>query len=161
LALLFLAGLVTSCGNDWRTDMWYQPSLRPQAAPRPEPEHSVRLGAGPYIPDRDEAESLKNPVASTKDSLALGARIFGERCSPCHGAAGHGGGAVSKFFPSAPDLAYAAVKARTDGYIYGTVTFGGRLMPPMGEGLTPEERWSLVNYVRVIQHDDKAKEPHP
>jgi mono/diheme cytochrome c family protein len=150
-AAVVLGVVAVGCRNDWRTDMWYQPSLRPEDAPRPAPEHSVPLGAGPALADRDDAETLTDPVARTPASLAHGRLLFSERCAPCHGAAGHGGGPVSKFFPPAPDLAYSTIRARSDGYIFGTITFGGRAMPPQAEGLTPHDRWDLVNFVRHIQ----------
>jgi mono/diheme cytochrome c family protein len=131
--------------------MWYQPSVGPEADPRPEPEHTVPLGAEPPIVDRDEAVALKNPVLADALSLARGKALFVERCACCHGPAGHGGGPVSKFFPPAPDLSYATVQARSDGFLYATIAIGGRAMPPQGEGLTPGDRWDLVNYVRQIQ----------
>jgi mono/diheme cytochrome c family protein len=146
-ALLAAAG----CGRDWRTDMWYQPSLRPEDAPRPEPEGSVPLGAAPRYADRDEAEELADPVPPTLASLAHGGALFLARCAPCHGPDGHGGGPVSKYFPAAPDLASPTVRERSDGYIFGTITFGGRAMPSQREGLTPKDRWDLVNHVRSIQ----------
>ncbi len=139
------------CRNDWRTDMWYQPSLRPEDAPRPAPEHSVPLTAGRALVDRDDAETLTNPEPVTPASVEHGRSLFAERCACCHGPAGHGGGPVSKFFPPAPDLAYATIKARSDGYIYGTITFGGRAMPPQAEGLSAADRWDLVNFVRRLQ----------
>jgi hypothetical protein len=58
---------------------------------------------------------------------------------------------VSRFFPPAPDLAYVKVRERTDGFIWGTISYGGKAMPPGGEGLTPDDRWDLVNWVREIQ----------
>ncbi len=146
-ATLLLAG----CGNDWRTDMWYQPSLRPEDAPRPEPERSVPLGAGPAYQSRDDTVDLANPVAPGKESLVHGRTLFLARCAPCHGETGHGGGPVSRFFPAAPDLAYVTVQHRSDGYVWGTITFGGRAMPPQREGLTDRDRWDLVNWVRVVQ----------
>ncbi len=143
--------LLGACSNDWRTDMWYQPSLRPEDAPRPEPEHSVPLGAAPRYEGRDDTEELENPVPPTKESLARGQALFLARCAPCHGPDGHGGGPVSKFFPPAPDLAYVTVQKRSDGFIWGTVTYGGKAMPPQREGLSAADRWSLVNWVRAIQ----------
>jgi mono/diheme cytochrome c family protein len=151
-ALALLLGAAGSgCSNDWRTDMWYQPSIRPEDAPRPLPEHSVPLGAGPRYESRDDTEDLKNPVAPSADSLAHGKTIFLSRCAPCHGEEGHGGGSVGKYFPPAPDLAYEKVKERSDGFIWGTLTYGGKAMPPAREGLTPLDRWDVVNYVRSIQ----------
>lgn len=151
LAAVALAALSAGCGNDWRTDMWYQPSLRPQQAPRPQPERSIPLGAAPRYESRDDTESLANPVAATKESLEHGHAIFVARCSPCHGDQGRGGGPVSKFFPPAPDLAYIKVRERTDGFIWGTVSYGGKAMPPAREGLTARDRWDVVNWVREIQ----------
>jgi mono/diheme cytochrome c family protein len=150
---LALAGalLLSGCANDWRTDMWYQPSLRPQQAPRPQPEHAVPLGAGPVYESRDDTETLKNPVAPTPEALAHGRALFAARCAPCHGPDGHGGGPVSRFFPPAPDLAYVTVRQRSDGFLWGTISYGGKAMPPAREGLTPRERWELVLQVRAIQ----------
>ena len=150
-AALACAILASACSNDWRTDMWYQPSLRPEAAPRPPPERSVPLGAAPRYESRDDTEGLQNPVPATPASLEHGHALFVSRCLPCHGDEGHGGGPVSKFFPPAPDLAYVSVRARSDGFIWGTVSYGGKAMPPAREGLTARDRWDLVNWVREIQ----------
>ena len=83
--------------------------------------------------------------------------LFVARCAPCHGPEGHGGGPVSRFFPQAPDLAYATVKARSDGFIWGTITYGGKAMPPQREGLSTTDRWDIVNHVRSLQ----GKAPTP
>ncbi len=151
IAVLVCASLAAGCSNDWRTDMWYQPSIRPEEDPRPQPERSVPLGAAPHYADRDDTVDLKDPVPATPESLAHGKMLFVARCAPCHGPEGHGGGPVSRFFPQAPDLAYATVKARSDGYIWGTISYGGKAMPPQREGLSPTDRWDIVNHVRAIQ----------
>jgi mono/diheme cytochrome c family protein len=148
---LALAPLVGACSNDWRTDMWYQPSIRPQQAPRPEPERSIALDASPRYESRDDTEQLADPLALTSASLEHGKALFAARCSPCHGPGGRGGGPVSKFFPPAPDLAYIKVRERTDGFIWGTVSYGGKAMPPAAEGLSPADRWDVVHWVREIQ----------
>ncbi len=149
-ALIVVSLAASACANDWRTDMWYQHAVAPQIEPRVQPAHSVPLGAGPALPDRDTAEGWRNPIAATPASLARGQALFKERCAACHGE-GHGGGPVSKFCPPAPDLAYTTVKVRSDGYLYGTITFGGRAMPPQADGLTAEDRWALVNWIRHLQ----------
>jgi mono/diheme cytochrome c family protein len=150
-ALVALLAAASGCGRDWRTDMWYQPSIRAEDAPRPEPEGSVPLGASPRYADRDETEGLVEPFPATAESIARGRELFRARCAPCHGPEGHGGGPVSRYFPPAPDLASATVRGRSDGYLFGTVTFGGRAMPPQREGLTERDRWDLVHQVRAIQ----------
>jgi len=149
-ALLLFAGS-SGCEDDLWRGMWYQPSIGPETDPRPEPEHSVPLGAAVRIFDRDEAIDTQTPTVADAASLAHGAALFVDRCACCHGAAGHGGGPVSKLFPPAPDLNYVTVRKRSDGFIYATISIGGRAMPPQGEGLTPRDRWDLVNHVRQIQ----------
>jgi mono/diheme cytochrome c family protein len=152
VGLLVAAALATpACRNDWRTDMWYQPSIRPEAAPRPEPERSVPLGAGPRYESRDDTEQLANPIPASPRVLERGHALFLARCAPCHGPDGRGGGPVSRFFPPAPDLAYVKVRERTDGFIWGTVGYGGKAMPPAREGLTAADRWAIVDWVREIQ----------
>ena len=132
--------------------MWYQPSLRAEDAPRPEPEGSIPLGAALQLPaDRDEADDLEDPPRATPVSLARGRALFQVRCLPCHGPEGRGDGPVSRYFPPAPDLTSATVRKRSDGYIWGTITFGGRAMPSQREGLTVEDRWALVHHVRALQ----------
>lgn len=148
LTLLLCAG----CEMDWRTDMYYQPSKRPGDLPRPEPLHAVPLGAGPLIHDRDEADDvLKNPSPADAAAIERGRAIFAGRCACCHGESAHGGGPVSKFFPPAPDLAYKTIRAHSDGYLFGTITFGGKAMPPQSEGLTAQDRWSLIAFIREVQ----------
>ncbi len=159
LSVALFVSASAACSNEWRTDMWYQPSVRPEDAPRPAPERSVPLAAEPRYESRDDTEDLKNPVPSTPASLARGRALFVARCVPCHGQEGHGGGPVSKFFPPAPDLAYATVRRRSDGFIWGTISYGGRAMPPAREGLTEADRWNLVNWVREIQRTSPVVNP--
>jgi len=147
VALLAEAG----CSNDWRTDMWYQPSFRAEDLPRPEPERSVALGARPRYDSREDTEDLKNPLPASPAILARGQALFTARCAPCHGPEGRGGGPVSRFFPEAPDFAYTTIRRRSDGFIWGTISYGGKAMPPQREALTPEDRWALVHHVRHIQ----------
>jgi mono/diheme cytochrome c family protein len=149
--VLLIAVVVFACKNEWRTDMWYQPSHRPQSLPRPEPAGSVAIGSLPTLLDVDDGDELKNPLPSQPPSVEHGRRIFGERCACCHGPDGRGKGPVSKFFPPAPDLTYVAIRARTDGHLYATLTLGGRAMPSQAEGLTPKDRWDIVNFVRTLQ----------
>ena len=156
-ALAAASGFPLACApNDWRTDMWYQPSLRPQDQPRPAPKDSVPVQGVIVADDRDDLEDLANPVMAEARALARGKVLFEERCSACHGMAGRGGGLVSKVFPPAPDLAFPTIVKRTDGFIFGTITLGGRAMPSLKEGLTVNERWEVVDWVRQIQKEASA-----
>ncbi len=151
IVVFALAGLLSSCANDWRTDMWYSPSLRPEDAPRPPPPHSVAMGSQAPIEDRDEADVLTNPVTRDPRSVMHGAHLFTERCACCHGDKARGDGPVSKVFPPAPDLTYAKIRERSDGYMFATITLGGRAMPAQAEGLSARDRWDLVNFIRDLE----------
>jgi hypothetical protein len=44
------------------------------------------------------------------------------------------------------------VIARTDGYIYAYIRYGGKvMMPSYRESITSEGAWDVVNYVRKLQ----------
>lgn len=152
---LLAALALSACANDWRTDMWFEPGGGEHAPLRAEPEGSVPLGARPHFDDRDDALALAAPFPSDATSIGRGRDLFVDRCTSCHGREGHGGGPVGRYFPPAPDLGYAGIQAHPDGYLYATVTLGGRAMPPMGQGLDQKDLWDLVHFLRTV----KAREP--
>jgi hypothetical protein len=41
-------------------------------------------------------------------------------------------------------------KQRSDGFIFGRITFGGAVMPSYANDLSPLERWHVINYVRKV-----------
>jgi len=148
LAITALA--LVGCGK-WPASMEDQPSIQPLAAPRPAPPGTVPVGGVERLDDREDDIDLVDPLGADPDALERGRRLFGIHCAVCHGPEGHGDGRMSEVFPPAPDLRYLTICRRSDGFIYGTLTAGGRAMPPMREGLTSTERWSLVRYVRDLQ----------
>jgi len=143
--------LASACARDWRTDMWYQPARQARETPRLEPAGSIPLFARPRLDDRDDAVALRAPFAGDEISAERGRAVFLDRCAGCHNLDGHGNGPVGRSFPPAPDLALDTIRAKSDGYIYGTIALGGRAMPPMGEGLDERDRWDLVHFVRRVQ----------
>lgn len=153
--------LLAACGRDWRTDMWYQPARQARETPRPEPSGSVPLFARLHLDDRDDAVALRPPFADDDASAERGRELFLDRCAGCHNVDGHGNGPVGRSFPPAPDLSLDTIKAKSDGYVYGTIALGGRAMPPMGEGLDERDRWDLVHFVRRIQADRASLAPAP
>jgi mono/diheme cytochrome c family protein len=150
--LLPLAALIIGgCDGKWPASMEEQPSIDPVTAPRPAPEGSIPVGGIESFESRDDAKDLTNPGASDTTAVATGARLFQIHCAVCHGHGGRGDGKVSAKFPPAPDLRYRTICRRSDGFIYGTITAGGRAMPSLREGLTSRDRWALVSFVRDLQ----------
>jgi mono/diheme cytochrome c family protein len=93
----------------------------------------------------------KNPVAANESSLAVGQKIYLQRCVGCHGKTGKGDG------PDAADLGIhpaklsdAAVQEQTDGELFWKVTVGKKPMPNYRSRLSPADRWNVINYVRTL-----------
>ncbi|GMQ99637.1 MAG: hypothetical protein BMS9Abin18_0459 [Zetaproteobacteria bacterium] len=138
----------------WSRDLMNQPSIKPQEPPiNTFPKDSVPVG-GPWtkVVDRDAGEDIKNPVPATKESIAKGRALFMIYCLPCHGESGKGDGLVGKVFETEPaDLTSDYVKDDlTDGWLWGTITFGSYLMPRYGYDMSPIERWHVVNFIRNV-----------
>ncbi len=138
----------------WSRDLMNQPSIKPQEPPiNTYPKDSVPVGGlWTKVADRDAADNMKNPVPATKQSIAMGHALFMTYCFPCHGETGKGNGPVSKVFDTQPaDLTSDYVKNDlSDGWIWGTITFGSYIMPHYSYDMNPTERWDVVNFVRKV-----------
>lgn len=149
-----LASLVMlACDGLWPASMEQQPAIRPLAEARPAPVGSIPLGGVETLDDREDDADLKSPYPLDETAAARGAAVFAIHCIACHGLQGHGDGPVSARFPPAPDLRHISICRRTDGFLYGTLTAGGRAMPTMREGTTLHDRWDLVAFVRTLQRE--------
>lgn len=147
----------------WSTDMMNQPSFKPQEQPKPFPKRSVPVGGIPSAQweDRDATEDLTNPYPADSGSLKTGKMLFKIYCAACHGLTGRAESEVAKRGMPANDLTDESVQVDlTEGWIFGTITFGSAIMPPYGRAgdqdgeargsndLSVEERWHVVNYVK-------------
>ena len=88
------------------------------------------------------ARAMKNPYAGQQ--LAAAERAYHARCANCHGENGQGTGNI-------PSLARGEAQSATDGELFWYITKGdvGNGMPSW-ETLPAEERWLIVNYLRVL-----------
>jgi len=93
----------------------------------------------------------RNPVPPTEQSVRLGWRLYRAHCAVCHGPAGHGDGpAAASLVPRPVDLRRTA--RMSDAVLFTRITEGlpGTAMPAFRDVLTDEERWHVVNYLRVL-----------
>lgn len=151
----------------WSTDMADQPAIEPQSPlsedrleMAPFPKRSIPLGGIPtQIANRDEANTLRNPIPVSDASLRQGRTLFKIYCAACHGLTGKGDSPVSGKIGAPPLVDARIQETLTEGWIFGTITFGSFIMPAYGvpqgredergaNDLTVEERWHVVNYVR-------------
>jgi mono/diheme cytochrome c family protein len=86
-----------------------------------------------------EGEPGEEEPSGGGGSTELGAAVFSENCSTCHGATGHGGN-------GGPDLTTMPLAQTEEGAIQ-QVTNGGGGMPPFGGVLSEEEIENVAAYV--------------
>jgi len=122
--------------------------------PRMPVEGTIPTNFEPY-PYPNDAEAagrlLKNPLRPTKAILERGQILFDTYCAVCHGNTGDGNGYIVPKFPQPPTLASDKVTNWTDGRIFHVITMGQNLMPSYASQVTADERWAIINYVRVLQ----------
>lgn len=154
---IFLFSAPSAHSLFWSYDMWEQPSIQPYQQPLSQPEGTVTTDGtviGGEV-DRDEIEQItSSPVRPTTESIEAGEQLYANFCAVCHGQDARGMGPIIEkghgFYPV--DLTSSGVAQRTDGYLYATIYYGGKvMMPAYKESLSPERAWHIVNYIRNIQ----------
>ena len=100
-------------------------------------------------------KALKNPVASSPESIAAGKGLFQKNCRFCHGTDAKGNG------PMAPEGTHPSNltddkwdRGSTDGEIFLVISNGAGPkfdMKGYKSKMTETEIWNVVNYVRSLQ----------
>ena len=128
---------------------------------RPPVEGTVARGFMPYAfkgKPEDAGTFLVDPLLPTKDVLNRGKSNYLTFCSPCHGNFARGDSRLQGQFPNPPTLHSDKVRSWPDGRIYHVITEGQNAMPSYAPQISPEDRWAIINYIRVLQRAQYAKE---
>ena len=137
----------------------------------PFPKRSVPTqGIATTVANRDEAKGLINPVPLSDASLKTGKTLFRIYCAACHGLTGRADAPITPKIGAISLVDEYVQKQLTEGWIFGTITFGSAIMPAYGKptaredgrgsnDLSVEERWHVVNYVRNQLAKDAQSEP--
>ena len=100
-----------------------------------------------------EAAKLKNPVAATPESVAVGQQVFRRYCATCHGITAEGGSG-NDISPPAPNLIDSEWKhGSTDGEIFYVIKNGvppDLNMGPWGDQIKDPDIWNVVNYLSSL-----------
>jgi mono/diheme cytochrome c family protein len=108
-----------------------------------------------------KAGAIKNPVPPTAESIATGQALFKKYCRFCHGDDAKGNGPQAPKDTHPPDLTDAKWDhGSTDADIFAVIKDGigpKYDMKGYGSKLTPQEMWSLVNYLRSIGPKDARR----
>ncbi len=121
---------------------------------------TVARGELPYlIKTTEDAAALGNPLPRTDSVLKEGKQNFMTFCSPCHGVLGDGAPSLTSAYGAKPaNLVSEKFINYSDGMIYHTIMVGKNAMPSYAADLSEDERWAVVDYVRVLQRAMNAKD---
>lgn len=151
LPILFSLGL-GACDDvsmaHQKKDRAYAPSAvwSNGASARPLPEGTVARGDLA----RDHATDV--PPVVTSGLLARGRQRYEIFCAPCHGLTGEGDGIVVKRgFPAPPSFDLARLRQAPAQHFLDVISAGYGLMYPFASRVPPEDRWSIVAYLRALQ----------
>jgi mono/diheme cytochrome c family protein len=112
----------------------------------------------PYQGQAAPISVLANPFIPTNENIALGKEKYFTYCSPCHGYFADGDSRLRGQFPNPPTLHSKRAIEFSDGMIYHIITNGQNVMPSYASQISREERWAIVNYVRVLQRAKNASD---
>lgn len=98
------------------------------------------------------AKILQNPVPPTDESITAGMMNYSSHCQNCHGAKGDGKGPGAEKLSVAPsDFTDTRAMAQiVDGELFWKISHGRRPMPGFQDKLSEQERWQLVDYIRMF-----------
>jgi mono/diheme cytochrome c family protein len=163
-----------SRGMHWMPEMYNTPALKSQTAIEISevgsrhqwpamlvpPAGTVSRGFAPYDlapSDFAAAKLIANPLAPSAAVLKRGQRTFGIFCATCHGLDGNAAnGLVAPTkerpdrFTGVPSLNGTNVAGFSDGEIYHIITLGRNRMGNLRAQLLPDDRWSVILYVRAL-----------
>jgi hypothetical protein len=110
-----------------------------------------------HVEPPDEFASLTNSFGGSQDAITSGQEIYELNCATCHGPEGAGDGPGSVGLdPKPANLGDSEMMHDlSDGYLFWRVTKGGAMEPfnsvmPSWEGLSEEQRWQVISYVRTL-----------
>lgn len=133
----------------------------PGSTMRVPPEGTVPRNYTPYLYDPNDfetpAKELINPLKPTKQVLERGQKQYNIYCAVCHGYQGHGDGPVSPRFANIPALAgpKSNVLGWEDGRFFHIITVGRARMYSYAAQISPEDRWAIIHYIRLLQKNSK------
>jgi len=137
---LLLAVLLPACDDGTMHDRQAtRPGTASAAVADPIPPGSVPRGALPVpLPEAPDAQR--------------GAERFAIFCTPCHGMAGGGDGAVVRHgFPAPPSFHAPEQATLTPAQIVGVITNGTEVMPAFGARIPVADRWAIAAHVKALQ----------
>ena len=110
----------------------------------------LQSAAAPKKGGNAEAAKVKNPVATSPESISAGKRVYTRMCGRCHGAEGKGDGTAAT--APVPDLTDDTWDyGGSDGEIFAVIHDGVSAdMDGYAARLSDTDIWNVVNFVRSV-----------
>jgi hypothetical protein len=97
------------------------------------------------------------PFLITRADLERGRERYNVYCTPCHDYAGSGNGMiVQRGFPRPPSYHMERLRQAPVGHFFEVMTNGFGSMYSYAARVTPEDRWRIAAYIRVLQLSQHA-----
>lgn len=146
-------------GRSWGQDWWDPGSMNrfqwdPDRMGPSQRQRMLRHRAFMTQGVPQQYQGLRNPLPSTKETVAVGATVYAKSCSACHGSRGLGDGEAGRdLSPSPALLAYMVqMPMAVDEYLFWAISEGGQPfgtdMPAFKNLLAEDELWSVISYMR-------------
>ena len=89
--------------------------------------------------------------------LARGRERYDIFCAPCHSVAGDGDGMIARRgFPHPPSFHIERLRDASDDHLYAVIRDGYGAMYPYANRIPPDDRRSIVGYIRALQLAQQA-----
>lgn len=162
-----IAMLLAGC----RLDMHVQPKYLPyeetnffadgrserQPVPGTVARGQLRLDELLYSGKENGVVADEFPFPITPADLHRGQEQFNVYCTPCHDYLGYGRGMiVQRGFPQPPSYHIERLRAAPAGHFFEVMTNGFGRMYSYAARVTPEDRWRITAYIRVLQLSQHA-----
>ena len=101
----------------------------------------------------DDQALLRNPFPPDPASLQTGGSVYERSCQTCHGAFGRGDGPGGAGLDPPPADLVVHVPLHSERDLFRFVHDGvpGTSMAPLGDRLTDEDIWHVINYIRTFE----------
>jgi cytochrome c553 len=98
------------------------------------------------------------PMPITRAVLERGRERFDIYCSVCHGRTGSGNGMIpQRGFPVPPSFHIDRLRQAPVGHFFDVMTQGYGVMYSYASRVSPEDRWAIAAYIRVLQFSEDAR----
>ena len=152
---------------DFFPEMHYQQSFKIQEPPSlSAPTGSVPITGREVIYTMAEARELNSPFPVIEATFIEGSELYRVNCAVCHGTGGDGDGPMRQRMEESGYRGFPADLTSTgptvdksDGEVFQIITHGfagaygmpdeSFLMPPFRKLLTSDERWMLIQFIRL------------